>query len=145
MCDSGLGERRHAHEPPTRSGPSWREAAVRVGDTRLGRESPAAFAATVCELKLPFLLYYRRNVLRRLVSNAVNKLAIAAAAAAGGDHKSTTHPKSDKTIAALAAIRPRLNTSTLVREIDAELEDRTSLVRVLERHSAAFGASMLAS
>jgi len=97
-------------------------------DDQRGHPRLDAVAAAVCELDIPFIFLWRRNVLRRLVSYDANRL----------DKLSRrdghlAHPTSAGEAAAQRSIKPRLNASGLAALIGKEVAARRAAEGAFER------------
>ena len=87
---------------------------------------PAAFsvlAQAVCRLEVSFLFMWRRNVLRRIISNFANQRDTDHPAL--GAHQA--HPTNNIQVIALRAYKPRLDASKLVRMIESERKMQHSI------------------
>jgi len=76
--------------------------------------------ASVCDLKVPFIIYLRRNVLRRLISKA--SMAYGA------------HVNSTAKAAQLRKHKPKLKASRLVSNIRTEERDNALIVKLFKVH-----------
>lgn len=81
-----------------------------------------SLAAGVCFHSIPVVFYWRRNVLRRIVSNIANKVSPQKTHVA---HEA--HPRSESVASAIRAYKPSIDAKSLVHAIDSELRVRRSV------------------
>ena len=98
-------------------------------------------AHAVCQLDMPFVFMWRRNVLRRLISYEANQ----------HDHlnpalvEHEAHPRTEREAEVLRAYRPRLNASELLGLISDELRTQYALQAAFVRLAATCSAAAVAS
>ena len=100
--------------------------------SRPDSRGPAAFnvlAQAVCKLDVAFIFMWRRNILRRIISNEANVWDEKHPALP--DHQ--PHPESEQEADALREYKPRLDPSTLLDMIEGELELQQSIEKAFAK------------
>mmetsp|Transcript_29228 Transcript_29228/g.82474 ORF Transcript_29228/g.82474 Transcript_29228/m.82474 type:complete len:369 (+) Transcript_29228:207-1313(+) len=102
-----------------------------------GTLSSGAFgvlARTICNLNIPIIFMWRRNVLRRIISSASN-----AATAKAGMHN--PHPTSKKEVQALQSIKPKMKARDLKKAIEGEVTTQHNIEKAFSALSDSCGAA----
>ena len=99
------------------------------------KKRPPAFtavAASICELRIPYIFMWRKNTLRRMISNAANQHTTKRAIRKHIDPHA--HAATSRDAQKLARYRPKLNTRNLLTDLNQAQIEQRNVVKLFEYH-----------